>query len=193
MGFSPTGLCAITWNANGLLGKVDDLREFIGRVKPDIILLQEIRLSGADSIAIPNYTFYSTPTRTGYRRRCRGTAILIKSTINHQYIPNPILHHIEATMVNLPNIPPINFVSAYRPPYDALFTLDFELLYACNSAIFIAGDLNARHRSWNSTKNCRYGKQLKNFAAGPYRGDRAPLAENYCFVQLRVLLLLMFF
>ncbi|GBO01342.1 hypothetical protein AVEN_70007-1 [Araneus ventricosus] len=69
-------------------------------------------------------------------------------------------------LVNLPNIPPINFVSAYRPPYDtpALFTIDFESLYAYNSAIFIAGDLNAKHRSWNCTRTCTYGKQLLSFA-----------------------------
>ncbi|GBN61853.1 hypothetical protein AVEN_52334-1, partial [Araneus ventricosus] len=74
MGFCPSGVCAVTWNANGLLGKIDDLREFISRTKPDILLIQETRLAAADNITVPNYTLYSTPSRT--YRRCRGTAIL---------------------------------------------------------------------------------------------------------------------
>ncbi|GBM31304.1 hypothetical protein AVEN_91298-1 [Araneus ventricosus] len=69
-------------------------------------------------------------------------------------------------IVNLPNVPPINFVSAYRPPRQSHvnFTLDFESIYAYNSAIFIAGDLNAKHRNWNCTTNCKNGKLLASFA-----------------------------
>ncbi|GBM09469.1 putative RNA-directed DNA polymerase from transposon X-element [Araneus ventricosus] len=149
MGFCPSGVCAVTWNANGLLGKIDDLREFISRTKPDILLIQGSRLAAADNITVPNYTLYSTPSRT--YRRCRGTAILIKSTIKHQYLPNPTLRSIEATMVivNLPNTPP-------------------------RVAIFIAGDLNAKHRNWNCTVNCKNGKLLLNFAGKPNAKIIAP-------------------
>ncbi|GBM43177.1 hypothetical protein AVEN_50101-1 [Araneus ventricosus] len=166
MGLCPSCFYASTWNANGLLGKVDDLREFDTRIKPDILLMQETRLRAADRITVSNYTLYSPPSRT--HRRSRGTAILMKSTINHQYLPNPTLRYIEATMVivNLPNIPPINFVSAYRPPDKAnvIFTLDFESIYAYNTATFIVGDLNAKHRNWNCSRNGKFGRQLANFA-----------------------------
>ncbi|GBM29798.1 putative RNA-directed DNA polymerase from transposon X-element, partial [Araneus ventricosus] len=109
---------------------------------------------------------YSTPSRTHYRRR--GTAILIKKSIPHQYLPNPMLRYVEATMViaNIPNLPPINFVSVYNPPSMKYvhFTLDFESIYAYNAATFIAGDMNARHKKWNCLKTCRFGRQLVSFA-----------------------------
>ncbi|GBL79068.1 putative RNA-directed DNA polymerase from transposon X-element [Araneus ventricosus] len=166
MGFCPSGVCAVTWNANGLLGKIDDLREFISRTKPDILLIQETWLAAADNSTVPNYTLYSTPSRT--YRRCRGTAILIKNTIRHQHLPNPTLRYIEATMVivNLPNTPLLISFQLIGPPKQTKvnFTLDFESIYAYNSAIYISGNLNAKHRNWNCMVNCKNGKLLVSFA-----------------------------
>ncbi|KAF8778780.1 putative RNA-directed DNA polymerase like protein [Argiope bruennichi] len=78
-----------------------------------------------------------------------------------------MLRHIEATMViaQLPNLPPINFVSVYNPPNsNTAFTLDFELIYAYNTALFMAGDFNAKNKKWNCARTCRLGTQLDKFA-----------------------------
>ncbi|GBN22411.1 hypothetical protein AVEN_234589-1, partial [Araneus ventricosus] len=124
---------------------------------------------------------YSTPSRTHYRRR--GTAILIKKAIPHQHIPNPMLRYVEATMViaNFPNMPPINFVSVYNPPSMTYvhFTLDFELIYAYNAAVFIAGDMNAKHKKWNCLKTCHFGKQLVNFAEKTGATIAAPVEPTH--------------
>ncbi|GBN28315.1 putative RNA-directed DNA polymerase from transposon X-element [Araneus ventricosus] len=161
---SNTGIVVYTWNANGLYGKVNDLREFLSRKNPDIVLIQETHLSGLDRCYFPNYTFYSTLSRTHYKRR--GTAVLIKSCITHHHVPNPNLYHVEATMVvaTFHSLPPINFISVYNPPLNtSMFTNDLEKLISYNSSTFIAGDFNAKNRQWNCSTTCRLGKHLLNF------------------------------
>ncbi|GBM68873.1 RNA-directed DNA polymerase from mobile element jockey [Araneus ventricosus] len=161
---SNKGIVVYTWNANGLYGKVNDLREFVSRKNPDIVLIQETHLSGLDRCYFPNYTFYSTPSRTHYKRR--GTAVLIKSCITHHHVPNPNLYYVEATMVvaTFHSLPPINFISVYNPPLNTtMFTNDLEKLISYNSSTFIAGDFNAKNRQWNCSSTCRLGKHLLNF------------------------------
>ncbi|GBO34688.1 hypothetical protein AVEN_16378-1 [Araneus ventricosus] len=129
------------------------------------MLIQQTHLRAADKCYFPNYTFYSTPSRTGYRMR--GTGIIIKSNIPHYPISNPYLYYVEATMlmVNYNDLPPINFISVYNPPNNSCqFTMDFESLIAYNSITFIAGDLNAKHRHWNCARANNLGNQLHNFA-----------------------------
>ncbi|GBN66664.1 hypothetical protein AVEN_215283-1 [Araneus ventricosus] len=62
-------IATCTWNANEVIGKISDLRKFINIRKPEIMLIQETHRIGTDKIYIPNYTFYSTPSRTGRRMR----------------------------------------------------------------------------------------------------------------------------
>ncbi|GBO43054.1 hypothetical protein AVEN_53714-1 [Araneus ventricosus] len=68
-------------------------------------------------------------------------------------------------VATFPPLPPINFISIYNPPRNsASFILDLESLIAFNKITFIAGDFNAKSRSWNCRRGCRLGKQLLNFA-----------------------------
>ncbi|GBM89007.1 hypothetical protein AVEN_51211-1 [Araneus ventricosus] len=99
--------------------KINDLRELLSRNKPDIVLLQETHFSGIDKLYFPNYIFYTTLSRTLFRRR--GTGIIIKKGIPHHDIPNTRLHYIEATMavVEFKSIAPIHFMSVYNPPQNS--------------------------------------------------------------------------
>lgn len=45
----------VAWNANGLKNKVQDLREFLTRMNPDITLISETKLDTADKIKIPGF------------------------------------------------------------------------------------------------------------------------------------------
>ncbi|GBO16883.1 hypothetical protein AVEN_63130-1 [Araneus ventricosus] len=49
--------------------------------------------------------------------------------------------------------PPGTFQKIEHPPKGIAFTLDFELFYACNTATFIAGKLNAKHGQWNYARS----------------------------------------
>ncbi|GBO35734.1 hypothetical protein AVEN_5245-1 [Araneus ventricosus] len=158
------GVVVYSCNANGLINKVADLREFLARTNSDVVLLQETHLSGVDKCLFANYVFYSTLSRTHFRRR--GTGILIKNTIPHYHLPNPTLRYVETTIViaTISPLPPINFISIYNPPRNnPSFTLDLENLIVLNTITFMAGDFNAKRRTWNCTRGCRIGKQLEHF------------------------------
>ncbi|GBN25523.1 hypothetical protein AVEN_199936-1 [Araneus ventricosus] len=170
-----TGVVVYSWNANGLFGKIAELREFLDRNSPDLVLLQETHMSGLDRYYFANYTFYSNPRRTHFKRR--DTGILIKNSIPHHYLPNPLLHHVEATMVvaNFHTLAPINFISIYVPPSATVeFTLDIEKLVSYNAATFIAGDFNPKHRHWNCIKANKLGNQLYSFAQNTKMNILAP-------------------
>ncbi|GBM54977.1 putative RNA-directed DNA polymerase from transposon X-element [Araneus ventricosus] len=159
------GVVVYSWNAKGFFGKITELREFLDCNNPDLVLLQETHMSGLDRYYYANYTFYSNPSRTHFKHR--GTGILIKNSIPHHYLPNPLLHHVEATMVivNFHALTPINLISIYVPPSATIeFTLDIEKLVSYNAATFIAGNYNAKHRHWNCNKANKLGNQLYSFA-----------------------------
>ena len=66
-------LVVVTWNADGLSKKEEDLKQLIQQHDPDIILLQETQL-GEGEPSLPNYRWWRTD-----RAGCGGgTAILAR-------------------------------------------------------------------------------------------------------------------
>ncbi|GFS82414.1 probable RNA-directed DNA polymerase from transposon X-element [Trichonephila clavipes] len=163
---SPIGLSLCSWNANGLLKRRIELRIFIEKHCPDIILIQETHLRLSHSFNIANYSCYRNDRIT---EDCAagGTLILIKNNIKHYHLPTLQLQAIEATIVfiNLPNHNPISIVSCYIPPYSDtnIFTIDLENHIQTSSDCIIFGDLNATHSAWNCTHNSTRGNKLLDF------------------------------
>ncbi|GFU60525.1 probable RNA-directed DNA polymerase from transposon X-element [Trichonephila clavipes] len=96
----------VTWNANGLRSRMWELRDFVNKYKPDVISLQETWLRPSHTIALANYRIYRNDrnhtTHNAYTARTGGgTAIMIKNSMKHTYIPTPNLNGVEATMVAL--------------------------------------------------------------------------------------------
>ncbi|GFV58273.1 putative RNA-directed DNA polymerase from transposon X-element [Trichonephila clavipes] len=129
---SPIGLSLCSWNANGLLGKITELKIFIEKHSPDLILIQETHLRPSHNINIANYICYRNdrPTSNENYRAFGGTLILIKNSIKHYSLPTPSMQTIEATIVILTPIDhdPISIVSIYIPPRsdEYTFTIDIE-------------------------------------------------------------------
>ncbi|GFW41201.1 putative RNA-directed DNA polymerase from transposon X-element [Trichonephila clavipes] len=162
----PIGLSLCSWNANGLLKRRIELRIFIEKHSPDIILIQETHLRPSHSFNIANYRCYRND-RITEDRAAGGTLVLIKNNIKHYHLPTPPLQAIEATIViiNLPNPNPISIVSCYIPPNSDtnIFTIDLENLIQTSSDCIIFGDLNATHSAWNCTHNFTRGNKLLDF------------------------------
>ncbi|GIY04742.1 putative RNA-directed DNA polymerase from transposon X-element [Caerostris extrusa] len=118
----PTKLTICTWNANGLLAKIDELKHFLETYSPDILLIQETHLRpGTRSPQVANYTFYRTDKifNDSIRRDLYpgGTAIFIKSHIPHHNIPSPTLNTVQTTIVQLhDHHNPFTVISTYIPP-----------------------------------------------------------------------------
>ncbi|GFW65532.1 hypothetical protein TNCV_1776761 [Trichonephila clavipes] len=89
---SPIGLSLCSWNANGILSKLTELKIFIEQHSPDLILIQETHLRPSHNINIANYTCYRNdrPTSSDNNRAFGGTLILVKNAINHHSLPTYI-------------------------------------------------------------------------------------------------------
>ncbi|GFT91425.1 putative RNA-directed DNA polymerase from transposon BS [Trichonephila clavipes] len=88
------------WNANGVRSHVVELREFVDKHHPDLILIQETHLRPGPNFNIPNYTTHRNDRiNQNSQHTVGGTAILIKSSLTHHYIPTPSHGVIEATSI----------------------------------------------------------------------------------------------
>ncbi|GFX24347.1 probable RNA-directed DNA polymerase from transposon X-element [Trichonephila clavipes] len=161
------GLSLCSWNANGILSKINEFKLFVEKYSPDIILVQETKLRLIHNIRIANYTCYRNDRVADGHAVGGGTLIMIKNSINHFNTQTPQLHYTEATVVtiNPPNFNPLTIIGIYIPPSsdNRLFTLDIENLIQINSSCVIFGDFNATHNAWNCSNNSIRGNQLKNF------------------------------
>ncbi|GFW38246.1 probable RNA-directed DNA polymerase from transposon BS [Trichonephila clavipes] len=166
---SPIGLSLCSWNANGLLGKLAELKIFIEKYSPDLLLIQETHLRPSHNINIANYTCYRNdrqPT-TENDRAFGGTLILVKRAINHYSLSTPLLQTIEATVVILTPLDhePISIVSIYISPKsdEYTFTIDIENLIQTSSNCVLFGDFNAPHTAWNCKNNSSRGVRLLDY------------------------------
>ncbi|GBN45014.1 hypothetical protein AVEN_56210-1 [Araneus ventricosus] len=115
---------------------------------------------------IANYTFYSTPSRTG--RDIRGTGIFIKNNIHHTHYPDPSLRQIESTIVTIhqpTSQDSINIISIYLPNgSDSSFIYDIETLIQTNYRTILIGDFNDKHRTWNCERANPSGMRLNSYS-----------------------------
>ncbi|GFV24724.1 probable RNA-directed DNA polymerase from transposon X-element [Trichonephila clavipes] len=166
---SPIGLSLCSWNANGILSKITELKIFIEQHSPDLILIQETHLRPSHNINIANYTCYRNdrPTSSDNNRAFGGTLLLVKNAINHYSLPTPPMQTIEATIVILTPFDhdPISIVSVYIPPNsdEYTFTIDIENLIQTSSNCVLFGDFNAPHTAWNCNSNSSRGVRLLDF------------------------------
>ncbi|GFV49259.1 putative RNA-directed DNA polymerase from transposon X-element [Trichonephila clavipes] len=86
---SPIGLSLCSWNANGLLRKYAELRIFIEKHSPDILLIQETHLRPSHNFNIANYTCHRNDRISDGARTAGGTLILVKNSIKHYCLPTP--------------------------------------------------------------------------------------------------------
>ena len=169
--FSPShlNLRLAYWNANGIRNKKLALTDFLHKHNIDAILVNETHLKQQIKFYIPNYRVYRTdrpppdpPPPNGIVGG--GTAILIKSSLSHHYIPS-VTQLIETTTVVLNTTSgPIKLIAAYSPPKIAIPRQELTTLFKENTPTLLAGDLNAKHTSWNSRVVTTKGRSLKSIS-----------------------------
>jgi exonuclease III len=142
-------------NSDGVRGRKLELEHFLSEHGTDIYLLRETQLEPVRALRFANYVFHRTdrPTRGG----C--TTILVSRGIDHYAVPVSGLQHLEATAINtvLANWP-VKVVAVYLPPTRPLTKCLSE-----GSPVLIAGDLNAKHRHWNSRLTTARGSLLCDY------------------------------
>lgn len=169
MSNTPLALRLVSWNTSCLPTRIAELREFVSRHEPDIILLQETKLKPNNRVYIPNFTCYRNDrvaANPQFPLPKHGTAVFIRSTIPHHEIPSPELVFIQATTICVkpPGLPQFYIASVYlnNNPSPDLATELIDLVSNHNSYI-LCGDFNAHHRRWARRTN-RAGTILSKFA-----------------------------
>jgi exonuclease III len=101
-----------TWNANGIINKIDETKTFLMTEKIDIMIINETKLTSNDKLYFNNYKTYrqDRPTNT----RAGGVAIIIKSDIAHRQIKNDNTNSIETVTIELANR--VAVTAAYNRP-----------------------------------------------------------------------------
>ncbi|GJQ79305.1 hypothetical protein Trydic_g16172 [Trypoxylus dichotomus] len=154
----PQSFTAGFWNANGLTNKKAELEEFIQRHQLDAILIGETHLRASDRLSLRNFRVYRTD-RVGARGG--GTAIMIKSSIDHHAGQELDLQNVEATNITVNMATgPVQLIAAYKAPNKLMLEADLSEIFSTRRATILAGDLNAKHPTWNSKVTNASGKCL---------------------------------
>jgi hypothetical protein len=147
----------MTWNANGILGKLGELKVFLKMHDVGIMLITETKLLKTDKINIDPYNILrkerNTDTRGG------GVAILVKHGI--PYIKAQVAaNEIECTAIKLSN----NIVIAvvYNRPCNKYKIESIRKICNTHNNIIIGGDLNSKHIDWGNNSNNTNGITLHN-------------------------------
>jgi Reverse transcriptase (RNA-dependent DNA polymerase)/Endonuclease-reverse transcriptase len=148
----------IHWNARSLKKKVTELVSVLQEHNAPIALISETHL--VKDLKVNGYKVFQTNRPAGQKG---GTAILVRPDIKHHQIKLPALHALEATAIQVTiNKRPTIIVSVYNP--GDLNIHDISTLLQTSLPIIIAGDLNAKHRSWHSQYNNKAGRAIFNLS-----------------------------
>lgn len=154
----------VTWNANGLLQKSNELEIFLMRENIDICLISETHLTRESQIKIRGYAGYHAYHPSDRARG--GSSLFIKTNIEHSVDINIELEKLQLCAVRVKNKHlSYNIASIYCPPRCSLEKDDyFRVFNALGSNFLIGGDLNAKHTFWGSRCTSSKGKILYEVA-----------------------------
>lgn len=114
-------------------------------------LISETHLKAANNANIANYTVYRTDRKSAIKGL---TAIYIKRNIVHNELPPVDTNSLELTGIEvITKNGKINIYAAYFPPTATILVEDLQALLNTNQPTIIGGDLNSKHKNWNSRIN----------------------------------------
>jgi hypothetical protein len=148
-----------TWNANGLLGKLQDLKVFLKMHDTDILTISETKLLNSDNVKIEGYNILRKQRDTNTRGG--GVAIILKTDIPFTIVRLPATV-FECTAIKLAHNN-ITVISIYNRPLNKFRQTDLDQIVNSSNNVIIAGDINARHIDWGNSYNNTNGITLKNY------------------------------
>lgn len=149
----------ITWNANGLVQRKQELEDLLHRDNIDIALISEIHFTARTFLKIRNYQTYITLHPSGKARG--GSAVIIKDSIKHHEHDKYSENHIQATSVVVNDGINLIVTAIYCPPQGGADEIKFTEFFHTLGARFIAGgDYNSKHTHWGSRLITPKGRAL---------------------------------
>jgi hypothetical protein len=174
----PKSLTMAFWNANGLSGKIEELKLFASSYSLDVILVSETKLRDHNrDPKIPGYQIHRRDRPYG---PCGGVAIYVRKPLKHSVAATPDIHHLEATDIRIEIVNgPLRLFSCYNRPRSRL--IDGELLAIVNDGlpVIAAGDFNAKNTSWHCRTTNANGRALLEFASNNDATIVAPVEPTH--------------
>jgi hypothetical protein len=128
----PKSLSMAFWNANGLSGKIEELKLFASCYSLDVILVSETKLRDHNrDPKIPGYQIHRRDRPYG---PCGAVAIYVRKPLKHSLAATPDIQHLEATGIRIETVNgPLRLFSCYNRPRSRL--IDGELLAIINDGL----------------------------------------------------------
>lgn len=148
------------WNANGLEQHKEEVKTFLKNNYIDILLVSETHFTEKTYFKIPNYVTYSTNHPDGTAHG--GTAVIIKSTIQHYALPKYQKNLLQSTAIKVTALRyDMTVAAVYCPPRHNIKKNDFQEYFQTLGNKFLAGgDYNSKHTRWGSRLVTTKGREL---------------------------------
>ena len=115
-----------------------------------------------------------------------STAVAVRHSLEHHRVLLPATTHLEITAVEMLNtLGGVFLVVAYKPPQKELLHPDLAVAFDAHRRVIMAGDLNCKHRDWNSRLTAPNGKRLRRFADSRRVAVVRPAQPTFYPSQLR--------
>ena len=140
----------IIHNANGIYDDRLCIHELLHRFDVDIALISETKVPPWFQWRTPGYRIYNT---LGPNPKFGGTAVVVKSTIQHAQINLPVLNSLQATAIKFELDGLETVIGAlYLSPCKPFDAEDFDKLtrLSVSKRFILGGDLNCKHTDWNT-------------------------------------------
>lgn len=147
------------WNADGLKDKKTELEHFLRTHEIDLALISETRLTKDNKISIQGYTIIRKDRVNNTPHG--GVAIIKKNSISsHTLDLQAETIEVVAIQINRETV----IAAGYLPPKNKLNTKDLDKIFHLNNRVFLAGDFNSKHATWNCRTNNRNGNIIFKYA-----------------------------
>lgn len=155
-----TALKVLTWNANGLINKRNELELFLQTNSIDIALITETHFTSWSYLRIHNYKLYECPHPSNRARG--GSAVLIRDHIKHDNFTRIQKEEYQVTAISIEfNHQKLVVAATYCPPRHRLLMESYvELFKQLGDRFILGGDFNAKHTLWGSRLTTAKGKEL---------------------------------
>lgn len=127
-----------------------------------VAFLSKTKLTSEKSTTIRGYTIFKKD-RLGTGQH-QGVLLAIKSNINHEPVPLPLLSTVEPIVIIIFfQLRPINNIGIYYSPSSLNDTQDIHAVMNIDQSIIITGDFNIKHSYFSSRNTNQNGKRLYAF------------------------------
>lgn len=151
----------VTWNANGILPKLQTFEVLLNSQDIDICLLTETHLTNKNYLNLVNYKVYNAfcPSTTARG----GSSLLVKNSLEHFELGKIESTDIQMSIVQLSSLKQkINIGVMYCSPTCSIKKDTFKsLLLELGDRFILGGDFNAKHLDWGSRVTLTRGRELR--------------------------------